>query len=70
MYLKLNRPTIEIKTLKKLKSEDIFFKVLFVGLGEQKLKARTVGLKPSKLDMSCVNRLLWIVGIGPDLHIG
>ena len=30
MYLKLNRPTIEIETQKKLSSRDVFFKILFV----------------------------------------
>ena len=48
MYLKLNRLIIEIKTQERaLISRDVFFKILFVGWGGQKLKARTVGLKPT-----------------------
>ena len=48
MHLKLNRPTIEIKTQERaLQSRDVFFKILFVERGERKPEARTVGPKPT-----------------------
>ena len=47
MHLKLNRPTIEIKTTKNLKFRDVFLKILFVGWRKQKPEAKTVGLKPT-----------------------
>ena len=37
----------KLKPRKELKSRNVFLKILFVGWGEQKLKARTVGLKPT-----------------------
>ena len=37
----------KLKRRKELKSRDVFLKFLFVGWGEQKLEARTVGLKPT-----------------------
>ena len=37
MYLKLNRPIpSKLKPRKELKYGDVFFKTLFMGLGEQK----------------------------------
>ena len=39
----------KLKPRKELKSRDVFFKILFVGRGEQKLEARAVGLKPTSI---------------------
>ena len=40
---------LRLEPRKELKSRDISFKILFVGWREQKLEARTVGLKPTSI---------------------